>query len=87
VGLAERQPLKEVCQRCYEWTFPYFVFGIVITGLISGSFSATNVWRSSLQVVPAMVLAYLYFLGRSKKQAVRIGVSQEEEELLALSVR
>jgi uncharacterized membrane protein len=87
VGLAERQPLQEVCQRCYEWAFPYFVFGIVMTGLISGSFSAANVWRSSLQVVPAMVLAYLYFLGRSKKQAVRTSASEEAEKLLALSVR
>jgi hypothetical protein len=86
MGLAEQQPLREVCQRCYEWVFPYFVFGIVITGLISGSFSTANVWRSSLQIVPAMVLAYLYFLGRSKKQAVRRWAS-EEEELLALSVR
>src|ERR1700730_6853875 len=74
MGLAAQQPLREVCQRCYEWVFPYFVFGIVITGLISGSFSTANVWRSSLQVVPAMVLAYLYFLIRSKKQAVRTGV-------------
>jgi hypothetical protein len=87
VGLAEQQPLREVCQRCYEWVFPYFVFGIVITGLISGTFSTANVWRSSLQIVPAMVLAYLYFLGRSKKQAGRRGASEEEEELLALSVR
>lgn len=86
VGLAEQQPLRVVCQRCYEWVFPYFIFGIVITGLISGSFSTANVWRSSLQIVPAMVLAYLYFLGRSKKQAGRTWASEEEEELVALSV-
>lgn len=85
VGLAEHQPLRVVCQHCYEWVFPYFIFGIVITGLISGSFS--NAWRSSLQIVPAMVLAYLYFLGRSKKQAGRTWASEEEEELVALSVR
>jgi hypothetical protein len=34
-----------------------------------------------------MVLAYLYFLGRSKKQAVRTSASEEAEKLLALSVR
>lgn len=87
VGLAEHQPLRVVCQHCYEWVFPYFIFGIVITGLISGSFSTANAWRSSLQIVPAMVLAYLYFLGRSKKQAGRTWASEEEEELVALSVR
>src|SRR6266436_399705 len=85
VGLTEQQPIKQVCQRCYEWAFPYFVFGIVVTGLISGSFSTTTAWRSSLQVAPAMVLAYLYFLGRSKKQAESRAVNEEAEELLAIS--
>ena len=85
VGLTEQQPIKQVCQRCYEWAFPYFVFGIVVTGLISGSFSTTTAWRSSLQVAPAMVLAYLYFLGRSKKQAECRAVNEEAEELLVIS--
>jgi hypothetical protein len=52
---------------------------------MSGSFSTMTAWRSSLQVAPAMVLAYLYFLGRSKKQAGSGTVNQEEEELLAVS--
>jgi hypothetical protein len=86
VGLAERQPVRMVCQRCYEWVFPYFVLGIVVTGLVGGSFSMTHAWRSSLQVAPAMILAYLYFLGRSKKQTASRGANEEEEELLAVSV-
>jgi len=85
VGLTERQPIKQVCQHCYEWFFPYFAFGIVVMGLMSGSFSTITAWRSSLQVAPAMVLAYLYFLGRSKKQAESRAASKEMEELLALS--
>ncbi len=85
VGLTERQPIKQVCQHCYEWVFPYFAFGIVVMGLMSGSFSTMTAWRSSLQVAPAMVLAYLYFLGRSKKQAESRAASKEMEELLALS--
>ena len=84
VGLTERQPIKEVCQHCYEWVFPYFAFGIVVMGLMSGSFSTMTAWRSSLEVAPAMVLAYLYFLGRSKKQAESRAAS-EEEELLAVA--
>lgn len=85
VGLTEQQPISQVCQRCYEWVFPYFAFGIVVIGLMSGSFSAMTAWRSSLQVAPAMVLAYLYFLGRSKKQAESRAPSEEAEELLAVS--
>jgi hypothetical protein len=85
VGLTEQQPIREVCQHCYEWVFPYFAFGIIVMGLMSGSFSTMTAWRSSLQVAPAMVLAYLYFLGRSKKPAGSGAVNQEEEELLAVS--
>jgi hypothetical protein len=85
VGLTEQRPLKQVCQDCYEWVFPYFAFGIVVIGLMSGSFSAMTAWRSSLQVTPAMVLAYLYFLGRSTKQSDARTASEEAEELLAIS--
>jgi hypothetical protein len=85
VGVTERQPIKQVCQHCYEWVFPYFAFGILVMGLMSGSFSTVTAWRSSLQVAPAMVLAYLYFLGRSTKQAKIRTASEEAEELLAIS--
>jgi len=83
VGLTEGQPLQQVCQHCFEWVFPYFAFGIVVMGLMSGSFSTVTAWRSSLQVAPAMVLAHLYFLGRSKKQVEARTASEEAEELLA----
>jgi len=87
VGLTEQQPISQVWQHCYEWVFPYFAFGIVVIGLMSGSFSTMTAWRSSLQVAPTMVLAYLYFLGRSKKQAGSgaEAANQEEEELLTVS--
>lgn len=85
VGLTEQQPIRQVWQHCYEWVFPYFAFGIVVIGLMSGSFSTVTAWRSSLEVAPAMVLAYVYFLGRSKKQAESRAPSEEAEELLAAS--
>jgi hypothetical protein len=52
---------------------------------MSGSFSTMTAWRSSLEVAPAMVLAYVYFLGRSKKQTESRAPSEEAEELLAAS--
>jgi hypothetical protein len=85
VGLTERQPLLQVFQRCYEWAFPYFAFGMVVIGLMSGSFPMMNAWQSSLQVLPAMICAYLYFLGRSRKQTESRAPSEEAEELLAIS--
>src|ERR1700719_1067036 len=80
VGLTEGQPIKQVGQHCYEWVFPYFAFGIVVIGLMSGSFSTMTAWRSSLQSAPTMALAYLYFLGRSTKQVEARTASEEAEE-------
>lgn len=85
VGLTEQQPVRQVWRHCYEWVFPYFAFGVLVTGLMSGSFPTTTAWKSSLQVVPAMVCAYLYFLGRSKSQAENRAPSEEAERLLAVS--
>jgi hypothetical protein len=84
VALTEQRPIKQVCQGCYEWAFPYFVFGVFVIGLMSGTFSTMTAWRSSLEVAPAMVLAYLYFLGRSRKRAENRTASEEAEELLAI---
>jgi hypothetical protein len=87
VALTEQQPISQVWQHCYEWVFPYFAFGIVVIGLMSGSFSTVTAWRSSLEVAPVMVLAYLYFLGRSKKEVGGRAPSEEAEELLAVTSR
>jgi hypothetical protein len=84
VSLAERRDLSEIAHRCYECVFPYFAFGIIVTALLTGSFSPATAWRTSLQVAPAMFLAYLYFLGRSRKQ-VAIRLTNREEEVLAVA--
>ena len=88
VSLVERKPLRQVCQQCYEWVFPYFLVGILLTGLVgAASQSKSAAWQESLLLVPAVVLAYLYFLrrfGHAPAQASKLG-GHSEEELLAVS--
>src|SRR5260370_21393532 len=87
VSLVERKPLRQVCQHCYEWVFPYFLVVILLTGLVgAASQSKSAAWQDSLLLLPAVVLAYLYFLrrfGHAPAQACKLE-EHAEEELLAV---
>src|SRR5215472_1077792 len=65
IGLVEGQPFKQVCLRCYQWTFPYFMGGIAFAGLVSGVYAPGMLWKGALVLLPSMVLAYIYFHNRS----------------------
>jgi hypothetical protein len=81
IGLAEGQPFKQVCQRCYQWAFPYFMGGIAFAGLVSGAYAPSMLWKGALVLLPAAVLAYLYFANLTARVAsATMPVSSSEEE-------
>jgi MASE9 protein len=81
IGLAEGQPFKQVCQRCYQWAFPYFMGGIAFAGLVSGAYAPSMLWKGALVLLPAAVLAYLYFANLTACVAsATMPVSSSEEE-------
>lgn len=65
IGLAEGRSLKPLFLRCYQWTFAYFMLGIVFAGLASGAYARSTMWKGALAILPAMVLAYVYFVNRA----------------------
>lgn len=81
IGLVEGQPLKQVCQRCYAWVFPYFIVGIAFAGLVGSVYAPSAVWKGALVLLPTMVLTYLYFLNRSARPvpATMVLSSADEE--------
>lgn len=81
VGLVEGQPLKQVFHHCYEWVFPYFIGGIAFVGIVSGAYIPSAIWKGALDLVPAAVLAHVYFLNRSARPLpASLLVSSEVEE-------
>lgn len=81
IGLVEGKPFKQVFLRCYQLAFPYFMGGIAFAGLVSGAFAPSMLWKGALMLLPAAVLAYLYFANRSVRAAsAAIPVSASEEE-------
>lgn len=82
IGLAEGQPFKQVFLRCYQLAFPYFMGGIAFAGLVSGTFAPSMLWKGALMLLPAAVLAYLYFANHTARMAsatMPVSASEEEE--------
>jgi hypothetical protein len=82
ISLAEGQPFKRVCLRCYQWAFPYFMGGIAFAGLVSGAYAPSMLWKGALILLPATVLAYLYFANLTARVAsatMPVSASEEEE--------
>ena len=80
IGLVEGQPITQVCERCYEWVFPYFMVGIAFAGLVSGVYVPSAVWKGALVLLPTMVLAYVYFRSRSARSLPPMALPTSTEE-------
>jgi len=80
IGLVESQPLKQVCLRCYQWAFPYFMGGIAFAGLVSGAYAPSALWKGALVLLPSMVLAYIYFHNRSARSLPPMTLPSSTEE-------
>lgn len=81
-GLAEGQPFRQVSLRCYHWAFPYFMGGIAFAGLVSGAYAPSMLWKGALVLLPAAVLAYLYFANLTTRVAsatMPVSASEVEE--------
>lgn len=82
IGLAEGRPFKQVFLRCYQLAFPYFMGGIAFAGLVSGAYAPSMLWKGALVLLPAVVLAYLYFANLTARVAsatMPVSASEEEE--------
>ena len=60
LSLVESKPFARIWQQCYIWTFPYYLMGSAIAGLVSVS-SAYVGWRTALLILPIMYLIYLHY--------------------------
>ncbi len=57
IRLTEDKPVLKVWSECYFWSFPYYLVGAAIAGLVS--FLNRHIgWQSSLLVLPPVYLMY-----------------------------
>ena len=57
ISLTERRPLTRILVDCYFWSFPYYLVGAGIAGIIAWLNEKFN-WEMSLLVLPAVYLIY-----------------------------
>jgi putative nucleotidyltransferase with HDIG domain len=92
IGLTEDKPIRKVWTDSYLWSFPYFMVGAAIAGLVH--YLNTYIgWQSSLLVLPPIYLmyrSYRLYLGKldtEKKHAEQVSVLHLRTiEALALAI-
>jgi len=60
LSLAETRPFARTWQQCFLWTFPYYLIGAGVAGMVSISSQYVG-WRTALLIVPIMYLTYLHY--------------------------
>jgi diguanylate cyclase (GGDEF)-like protein/putative nucleotidyltransferase with HDIG domain len=83
ISLTERRPVDKVWSECYFWTFPYYLVGAAIAGLIS-TMDRRIGWQMSLLILPviySIYRTYRLYLGRLE------GQKRYAEEIAALHLR
>src|SRR5215469_8479257 len=57
ISLTEAKPLDRIWVECYFWSFPYYLVGAGIAGVV-GWFNQSLQWQTSLLIVPVIYLIY-----------------------------
>lgn len=60
LSLVETRPFKRTWQQCFLWTFPYYLIGTGIAGMVSVSSQYVG-WKMALLILPVMYLTYLHY--------------------------
>ncbi len=92
IAASEGRKLRHIWHECYFWTFPYYLVGAAIAGLMAIANHYVG-WQSSILVLPVMYLiyrSYQIYLGRleaEKKQAEQMAALHLRTiEALALAI-
>src|SRR2546427_209411 len=66
ISMVEKKSVKKVWQECYFWSFPYYLLGAAIAGLLS-ALNRSLGWQTSLLILPVIYFiyrSYCLYLGR-----------------------
>src|SRR5277367_4536836 len=83
ISFTEGKPLQQILVDCYFWSFPYYLVGAGIAGVI-GWFNQTFYWETSLLLVPAIYViyrSYRLYLGKLEDKKRHV------EEMASLHLR
>ncbi|MBV9572745.1 MAG: diguanylate cyclase [Acidobacteriales bacterium] len=83
ISITEKKTVREVWSNCYFWSFPYYLVGAAIAGVMHYLDRSIG-WQAALLVVPAVYLiyrSYRLYLGKLEYEKVHA------EEMSSLHLR
>jgi diguanylate cyclase (GGDEF)-like protein/putative nucleotidyltransferase with HDIG domain len=57
ISLTEKRSLRKIWSDCYFWSFPYYLVGAAVAGLMNWLHDFTD-WQTSLLILPVVYLIY-----------------------------
>ena len=60
LSLVETKPFTQIWHQCYIWSFPYYLIGAGVAGMVTYSSQYVG-WRTALLILPIMYLIYLHY--------------------------
>ena len=82
IALTEEKSLRGIWAQTYFWSFPYYLAGAAVVGLVS--FANRHVgWQSALLVLPVMFWlyrSYHLYLGRLEEEKKRVEIEKKQVE-------
>lgn len=90
ISLTEGKSSRKVWSECYFWSFPYYLVGAAVVGLV-GIINRHAGWQTSLLVLPVIYWvyrSYRLYLGRLEAEKERVEIEKRHvEEIASLNMR
>jgi diguanylate cyclase (GGDEF)-like protein/putative nucleotidyltransferase with HDIG domain len=90
IALTENKSSRRVWSECYFWSFPYYLVGAAVVGLV-GIINQRAGWQTSLLVLPVIYWvyrSYRLYLGRLEAEKERVEVEKRHvEQIASLNMR
>jgi diguanylate cyclase (GGDEF)-like protein/putative nucleotidyltransferase with HDIG domain len=82
ISLSEKRSLRGIWADTYFWSFPYYLVGAALVGMVSFANRYVG-WQSSLLILPVMYWiyrSYHLYLGRLEDEKKRVEIEKQQVE-------
>src|SRR5579871_2712720 len=90
IAITEKKSSRRVWSECYFWSFPYYLVGAAVVGLV-GLINWRAGWQTSLLVLPVIYWvyrSYRLYLGRLEAEKERVEIEKQHvEQIASLNMR